>query len=134
MWYVYILFAPDTKKTYVGATCNPKRRLRQHNHELVGGAKFTSCSKDWEFFLIVSGFPSYKNALQFEWALKHIKLRGKKEPKQMRVCKLLVLLQKEKWTSRAPIAESIPLTIHTNEIIDTTCIPVWIKVDKLLFI
>ena len=40
-YYVYLL--KSTKgTTYVGATVNLERRLRQHNKELVGGAKATT--------------------------------------------------------------------------------------------
>ena len=40
-FYVYLL--KSTKgTTYVGATVNLERRLRQHNKELVGGAKATT--------------------------------------------------------------------------------------------
>lgn len=39
-WFVYILRCADDS-LYTGVTTNPERRLRQHNGELVGGAKYT---------------------------------------------------------------------------------------------
>lgn len=39
-WFVYILQCSD-KTLYTGVTTDPDRRLRQHNGELVGGAKYT---------------------------------------------------------------------------------------------
>ena len=41
MSFVYLLQSSDGA-TYVGATVNLERRLRQHNKELVGGARATS--------------------------------------------------------------------------------------------
>ena len=40
MFYVYLLLSTKGT-TYVGATVNLARRLRQHNRELKGGAKLT---------------------------------------------------------------------------------------------
>lgn len=39
-WYVYILQCADDT-LYTGITTNPQRRLKQHNGELSGGAKYT---------------------------------------------------------------------------------------------
>ncbi|MFY0676668.1 MAG: GIY-YIG nuclease family protein [Neptuniibacter sp.] len=39
-WFVYILRCAD-ETLYTGVTTDPDRRLRQHNGELVGGAKYT---------------------------------------------------------------------------------------------
>ncbi|MGB0206130.1 MAG: GIY-YIG nuclease family protein [Neptuniibacter sp.] len=39
-WFVYLLRCSDDS-LYTGVTTNIDRRLRQHNGELVGGAKYT---------------------------------------------------------------------------------------------
>ncbi|WP_286239578.1 GIY-YIG nuclease family protein [Neptuniibacter halophilus] len=39
-WFVYILRCADGS-LYTGVTTDLQRRLRQHNGELVGGAKYT---------------------------------------------------------------------------------------------
>lgn len=68
--FVYILREINGKRTYVGYTVNLERRLRQHNGELSGGAKYTRGRK-WEFAAYLSGFPNKIIALQCEWKIKH---------------------------------------------------------------
>lgn len=68
--FVYILREIEGKKTYVGYTVDLERRLRQHNGEIKGGAKYTS-GKKWEFAGYIAGFPDNIIALQCEWRLKH---------------------------------------------------------------
>lgn len=43
-WFVYILSCNDGS-LYTGITTELNRRLRQHNGELAGGAKYTSCRR-----------------------------------------------------------------------------------------
>ena len=51
---------------------DPERRLRKHNGELSGGAKYTrSKGPGWKHVCLVSGFQTKIQALQFEWAVKH---------------------------------------------------------------
>lgn len=69
-WSVYLLVNKAGTRSYVGATVNPDRRLRQHNGELVGGARATR-GDSWERVCLVSGFPDERAALQFEWMWKH---------------------------------------------------------------
>ena len=56
-------------KTYVGATVNPDRRLRQHNGELAGGARATA-GRVWTRRFLVDGFADERAALRFEWRWK----------------------------------------------------------------
>ena len=69
--FVYLL-RNAADKCYVGATVNIERRLRQHNREIVGGAKRTCVCGPWTRVLHVSGFESWNETLQFEWALQHV--------------------------------------------------------------
>ena len=40
MWYVYVLLCADDS-FYCGITTNLQKRLKQHNGEIKGGAKYT---------------------------------------------------------------------------------------------
>lgn len=44
-YLVYLLVNSSNNCTYIGSTNNFQRRLRQHNGELVGGAKYTKAMK-----------------------------------------------------------------------------------------
>ena len=55
-------------RTYVGFTVDPPRRIRQHNGVLASGAKYTRRLRPCSMLLVVYGFPSKVQALQFEWA------------------------------------------------------------------
>lgn len=71
--YVCYLLTLDRKFSYVGATNNLSRRVRQHNGEIKGGAKYTTSKcglGEWQPLLHVKGFPNYTSALQFEWRWK----------------------------------------------------------------
>lgn len=65
-------------KTYVGYTVDPLRRLRQHNGQLVGGARYTSrCMGGWSFLAVITSPSLTSNlALSLEWHIKHGKQKG----------------------------------------------------------
>lgn len=82
----YLLRSADPKHpgtTYIGFTTHPRRRIRQHNGEIRGGARKTrslrtaaadgQAPSGWVMCAIVTGFPSKTAALQFEWAWQHPK-------------------------------------------------------------
>lgn len=105
--YVYLLESSDSKSTYVGATMNLERRLRQHNKEIKGGAHATGAKvargESWERVCYISGFPDWSAALQFEWRWKQ--LSRKQSPKipylLRRKHALDKLLQLERPTTKA---------------------------------
>jgi predicted GIY-YIG superfamily endonuclease len=104
-WHCYLLVS-DTGQTYIGATVNPDRRVRQHNGELVGGARRTK-GGHWSRALLVSGFPDERAALQFEWAWK---FRSRKRGSGLanRVKGLWDLLQEPQSTSNAVLFADWP--------------------------
>ena len=64
-----MLASLDNKRTYVGATVNPDRRLRQHNGEISGGARATK-GRAWRRVFLIGGFADERDALRFEWRWK----------------------------------------------------------------
>lgn len=110
-YFVYLLVSSDDS-TYIGATVDLERRLRQHNKEIKGGAHATgikvSKGEVWERAAYVSGFPDWQSALQFEWRWKQIsrKLPIKLFPLERRMKALKKLLSLDRSTTKAiPYAE-----------------------------
>ena len=53
-------------------TVNTIRRIRQHNGELKGGAKYTTQQNNWKYLLIIESEQFDRNsALCFEWMVKY---------------------------------------------------------------
>ena len=110
-FYCYILqndYEPHKNRTYNGYTVNPKRRIRQHNQEIKGGAKYTKSfgNKSWRYMVIVTGFCDSKNALQCEWRIK--KPNNKKRSKKFtgpegRIRGLKKVLGLNRWTGNSVI-------------------------------
>ena len=108
MSYVYLLLAtPLRDATYVGATVDLDRRLRQHNKEIKGGAHATGIKvakgDTWIRAAHVAGFPDWQAALQFEWRWKQLtrKLPAKMKPLERRMVALKQLLALERPTTKA---------------------------------
>ncbi len=108
--YCYILknnYEPHKMRTYNGYTTNLKRRIRQHNQEIKGGAKYTKLwgNKTWEYIAIIEGNPDNHHALQCEWKIKHPtnkKLRPKKyNGPEGRILSLNEIIKQIKWTSNS---------------------------------
>jgi structure-specific endonuclease subunit SLX1 len=121
--YVYLLVCDDGA-TYIGATVDLNRRLRQHNKEIVGGAMATGRKIDkgqiWSRHCYVSGFPTWQATLQFEWRWKHISrtFPMSLQPLERRMMALDKLMSLERSTSKAmPFSEwPSPPVIHIEKI------------------
>lgn len=115
-FYVYFLaleecdmFGTPGQKTYIGATVDLDRRLRQHNKEISGGAHATGAQVDkgshWRRVCHVANFPTWQAALQFEWRWKNLSRRKDflviKNPIERRMTALNALLSFDRSTSKA---------------------------------
>jgi structure-specific endonuclease subunit SLX1 len=105
--FVYLLLSSDNS-TYVGATVDLDRRLRQHNKEIKGGATATGIKVEkgetWIRAAHVKGFPDWQSALQFEWRWKQIsrKIASKKmKPLEKRMVALKQLINLDRPTTKA---------------------------------
>lgn len=74
MWYVYVLVSDSSGRTYVGIATDPKRRLRQHNGRLKGGAKSTRVGRPWCLGRLLGPYKSRGEAQRIEARVK--RLRG----------------------------------------------------------
>ena len=100
--------------TYVGSTNNFGRRIRQHNGEIVGGAKMTtrvsSKGGTWLPIMYAKGFgENHREALSFEWhwqneSKKFSKIRDPIERREKSIDKILV------WPRFSHIVK-----VHVNE-------------------
>lgn len=111
--YCYLLYT-DEGQTYVGATVDPDRRLRQHNQEIVGGAHATGIRVKqglvWKRACVVP-LPEWKTALQFEWRWKQLgrtQCKHIRNPIERRLRSLHALLSFEKPTTAAIPYDAYP--------------------------
>lgn len=120
-YYVYLLQSINNeRKTYIGYTIDPVRRLRQHNGEIMGGAKKTKDARPWRMICYVTGFPNSRTALQFEWLNNHAKKMGLKQRNGVkgRIKTMCDALQRHKFASTSPPTSSMQLYF------------VWLTYDK----
>ena len=105
MWYNYILKSTISNKTYNGSTNNIKRRIRQHNGIIKGGAKSTKIDRPYEIYCLINGFNNKIDTLQCEWRIKH-PTKHRKRPQlyckpEGRIKGLNYLLQDIKFTNNS---------------------------------
>ena len=114
--FCYLLYT-DKGHTYIGATTDVNRRLRQHNQEITGGARATGRrvqqGYEWKRLCYLT-LPEWRTALQVEWKWKQIcrKQCGSiRDPIKRRLTGLQILLSLEK-----PTRDSIPYDAYPTEI------------------
>lgn len=109
-------------RTYNGSTNDIKRRLRQHNGEIVGGARATSRKKKeekWIPYCIVTGFKDHKEALQTEWRIKRVE--GRRRPSKYsgvagRIKGLNQIFKLERFTSNCiRTVKEMPLIVYLEK-------------------
>jgi putative endonuclease len=117
-WTFYLIY--NKSATYAGISNDYIQRLRKHNGEISGGAKYTaSKGPGWKHLCIVNGFQTKNQALMFEWAVKHVQPRNAGGITS-RIKKLYSVLNKKNWTSKSPEASTVPLSLEWKMAIDFT--------------
>lgn len=109
----YVYWIVSGRFNYIGATIDPIKRLRQHNCEIVGGARYTR-GKLWNFKCVLSGFREWTEALKFEWSFKYHSKRCRSIESRKRA--LESVMNKTRWTSNSPLATDVPLTVEFDPI------------------
>ena len=104
-WYCYILHCCNNTRTYVGVTVSLKKRIRQHNGEIKGGARATTRSRPWKYWCVWGPFDK-RTALQLEWRL-HRQTPYKKSCLQRRMCQIFSALDMVQWTSKAKLISTL---------------------------
>lgn len=125
MFFVYFIESTNGS-TYIGATVNLDKRIRQHNKDIKGGATATSIKVNqgeaWTYVCYVENFPNWNEALKFEWRWKQIsrqiqKKNPKQNPREKRLEALDLLLKLDKPTSKAMLYsewETKPNIVYNN--------------------
>lgn len=105
----------DEGQTYIGATIDPDRRLRQHNKEITGGARATGIRVEqgqiWKRACYITNIPEWRSALQIEWRWKQLgrtQCKHVRNPIQRRLYSLKKLLSLEKPTEKGVPYDAYP--------------------------
>tara|TARA_Y100001958_G_C21214817_1_gene540296 strand:+ start:827 stop:1231 length:405 start_codon:yes stop_codon:yes gene_type:complete len=113
MYLVYILKSDN--KSYVGMTNNFDRRIRQHNKEIKGGARYTSKSNNWYPICIIDGFKDIKSACQCEWRLKQSYKNNFRGVKGRINYLSKFISENTKWTMKSELIKEQYLQFYIDE-------------------
>jgi predicted GIY-YIG superfamily endonuclease len=80
-----VYFIQGGNRAYIRASVDLKRRLRQHNSEIVGGSCRTCGRGPWRYIVAIEGFRTLEK-----------------------------LLQREKWTVNSPPSKDVLLVVTHN--------------------
>ena len=140
IWYNYIIYSNEKNLSYNGSTNNIKRRLRQHNGEITGGAFRTHQGRPWTYCAVLRGMPNQRNALSCEWRIRYPNNRRNKEAKYRgikgRIVGLNEVLQLDKWTNPCTDMNcdmQLDLFIHNDylHLLEVEKIPSNIKIHSI---
>lgn len=123
MSYSCYLLTNGDSRTYIGSTNNFKRRLRQHNKIIKGGARYTSqfiTEQGWKPIILIEGFITKSCALSFEWRMKRtLNIKGKLKRVcglENRIDNIFQIIESGKVTSKCcPVSELGQLVIKVDK-------------------
>jgi predicted GIY-YIG superfamily endonuclease len=118
IWVCYLLESTISNRTYIGATNNFKKRIRQHNGEIKGGAKYTSSNRPWKPICLVHGFKDNSHALCFEWRVKRKIVNNKFKTvylKNNRIKNFFDVLQLDRFTKKCDLTSNYNFTLKFFE-------------------
>ena len=121
IWVCYLLKSSVCNRTYIGATNNFKKRIRQHNGEIKGGAKYTYSNRPWKPVCLVYGFKDNSHALCFEWRVKRKQVNNKFKTvylKNNRIKNFFEVLQLERFTKKCDLPSNYNFKIILFEKVD----------------
>ena len=99
-YIVYLIVNTCCSRTYIGISNNFKRRIRQHNNEIKGGARYTTCFKgkgEWKLYLYIPNL-SKSIALSLERKIKHMRHNSiGKTPLEKRIYSIEKVLQNTEY-------------------------------------
>jgi predicted GIY-YIG superfamily endonuclease len=90
----YLLISECLDRTYIGITNNLEKRIKQHNGQISGGAKYTCSGRPWKIYGFVNGFCMDKSSvLKFEWRWKFLSKKERGSPLEKRLKSLNKLIE-----------------------------------------
>jgi len=98
---VYLLINTRNKYTYLGVTNNSIKRIRQHNGEIKGGAKYTRAKKKngiWKYYMKISNLTkseAYSMESLIKYATKKIYKNNKTKTSFERKVNLILEFQEK---------------------------------------
>ena len=114
--FLCYLIANGESRTYIGYTNDFKKRIRQHNGELSGGAKYTTAHKGttgWEPVALITGIEDKSTCLSLEWRMKKRRnSKGKLKPSSgidARLKNIFEIIEEDKISNKSPAPSEIPL-------------------------
>lgn len=102
-YIVYLLIHSNSNKTYIGITNNPERRIRMHNGEIKGGARYTTMNLNtgrWDYYGFILNL-SKSMALSIEKRIHiHSRKSSGKTPLEKRINYINRLLDGDEYKDK----------------------------------
>jgi predicted GIY-YIG superfamily endonuclease len=111
----YCIQNDHENKTYIGITNHFQRRIKQHNGELSGGAKYTR-GDHWKPIIITTNFRSKCEVLRFEYLWKKIRIKTTYKSGVLKRIEILhyLLLHSDEW-KHINIFSTKELAVYFND-------------------